>query len=375
MRITLQVSDLVPAVGAARRAVDNRAFVPVLRGLRLEAGANGVLRVTGTDMSETVTAAVPCETAEAGAAVVASARDFVETVKGYGPGIVTLSASGESVQLEHESGASSSVPALSLEDWPAAPELGESSARFVLSLRDWRRLFRSVFRFASSDETRPVLTAVRFELAPEATVYAVATDSYRLGFDYADALEASGETGASGLVPARALRAIGKAPRGIDSVVLSIGLDYARLEAGNVSVLSRLISGQYPDWRRLLPDSFSGSVTFEAESAAAAAVRFAKTDAGKSTPMRLELSPAPAFNLTTADAEGAVSSSAPVSVIRAEIAETVTIGCNARFLADALEAVGSDSVTADYINPLRPILFRNGRAGAGVLQMPIRLAG
>lgn len=382
MRFILPASELASAASVARRAVDVRAYTPVLRGLLIEAGADGAVSVTGTDLSERATVSVSCSVLEPGAVVVDSARDFLETVKGFGADTVTLHVFDGFLRIEHATG-SCSIPTLPIADWPATPDVGDVRASFELARADWRRLTSSVFRFASKDATRPTLTAVWFGIEPASVVRAVAMDSYRLGFDYADAIEATGSLdAASGLVPARALAMIGKTAAGADSVRASFGLEWVRIEAGAVSILSHLIVGQYPDWRRFMPDAgaFVGSVTFEAAPAVSAAERFAKTAAGKTAPMRLELQSAPSFDrpsfaLATVDATtGSVASSATVPVQRASVPEAVTIGCNARFLQDAIEAIGSDSVTVDYINPLRPLIFRNGRADAGVLQMPIRLA-
>ena len=123
-------------------------------------------------------------------------------------------------------------------------------------------------RAASRDEVRPILTGVLVQ-AEGTTLTMVATDSYRLSVKHTELEQALPEP-IEANVPARALRELARivAQEGPDDVSISLARNQAVFQAGSVVLFSRLIEGQFPSWRQLIPESFEHEVQAAAGGAA-----------------------------------------------------------------------------------------------------------
>jgi DNA polymerase-3 subunit beta len=148
-----------------------------------------------------------------------------------------------------------------------------------------------------------------------------------------------------------------------------VGENQIVFEVGGATLSSRLIDGQFPNYRQLLPEEFEHELTV-ARAELEEVVRRISLLAQKNAPLRL------AF----ADGELTVSAQTPdVGEAREAIpvpfsGEGLEIGFNPDFLHDGLESVSTDDVVLKLISPLRPGLIEAGN-GAGFLYliMPIRL--
>src|SRR4029077_7985960 len=117
-----------------------------------------------------------------------------------------------------------------------------------------------VARAASRDDMRPVLTGV-FVTASENEMTMVATDSYRLAVKRT-ALEATRTGEIEANIPARALRELARilAGEGVDAAGITLQQNQAIFEAGSITLTTRLIEGQFPNFRQLLPESYEHDV-------------------------------------------------------------------------------------------------------------------
>jgi len=226
-----------------------------------------------------------------------------------------------------------------------------------------------VARSASLDETRPVLTGILVSASTE-DLRMVATDSYRLSVK-----ETRLETPLAGSfeanVPARALQELTRIVQHENAEELSVSVraNQVVFEAAGIVLSSRLIDGQFPNYRQLLPDAYEHELRL-AGAEVAEVVRRISLLAQKNAPLRL------AFT----DGELTVSARTPdVGEARETVpvpfqGEPLEIGFNPEFLRDGLEAVEGGDLLLKLISPLRPGLIEAGdESGFQYLLMPIRL--
>lgn len=198
----------------------------------------------------------------------------------------------------------------------------------------------------------------------------VATDSYRLSVKET-ALESPLQGSLEANVPARALeelvRIAQQAPT--ETVAVSVGQNQAIFELGEVVLSSRLIDGQFPNYRQLLPESVEHELRLSSAELTDV-VRRVSLLAQKNAPLRLSFT------------EGSVVVSAQtpdVGEAREAIpapfhGEPFEIGFNPEFLRDGLESIDSQELVLKLISPLRPGLIESPDTGDFVyLIMPIRL--
>lgn len=197
----------------------------------------------------------------------------------------------------------------------------------------------------------------------------VATDSYRLSVKSAlleDALEGSVEAN----VPARALAELARIVQSSDvsSLSVSMGQNQIIFELDRIVLSSRLIDGQFPNYRQLLPESVEHELRLATQELADV-VRRISLLAQKNAPLRLTFDEGQLTVSAQTPDVGEASESLPVPFS----GERFEIGFNPEFLRDGLESVESEELVLKLISPLRPGLIESPEGNFVYLIMPIRL--
>ena len=231
-----------------------------------------------------------------------------------------------------------------------------------------------VGRAASRDETRPILTGVLVTMSGD-VLKMVATDSYRLGVKETTLEGAWAPTYRRSCRSRRSTRwRASRRPWATASSTVVIGENQAlfRLSdaAGDVLVASRLIDGQFPNYKQLLPETFDHDLALGKDLFAGAARRVSLL-AQKNAPLRLAFTEGKlTIRAVTQDVGQAEETmDAPFE------GEPVRDRLQPAFLIEGIEAVDDDEVTLKFTNPLRPGLVRGADGSFVYLIMPIRLSG
>jgi DNA polymerase-3 subunit beta len=226
-----------------------------------------------------------------------------------------------------------------------------------------------VARSASRDETRPVLTGILMSASGQ-ELRMVATDSYRLSVKET-ALDAPLQGSLEANVPARALQELARIAQAApaESLAVSVGQNQVVFELGDVVLSSRLIDGQFPNYRQLLPESVEHELRM-ASAELTDVVRRISLLAQKNAPLRLSFSEGTLSVSAQTPDVGEASEAIPVPYH----GELFEIGFNPEFLRDGLESIDTDELVLKLISPLRPGLIESPDTGDFVyLIMPIRL--
>lgn len=370
MRLTVDRSALVDKLNILARGASTRSALPVLSGVLLQA-ADGRLDLFATDMELSIKATLATSVEQDGDIVV-PARLFTDVVRNLPSETVALEAGESALRV------SAGRAEFSLNSWPASDFPQTSSFDMEGSLSIGRGPFvetlGKVGRAASRDETRPILTGVLVSLSGN-IVKMVATDSYRLAVKETRLdSEIAGE--AQAIVPVKALGEVARlaAALGDGDVDIAIGENQAlfRLadEKGDVYVASRLIDGQFPNYKQLIPESFEHEVTLGKELVTAAARRTSLL-AQRNAPLRLTFAPGRLTMRALTQDVGQAEESLDIPYD----GEEFEIGFNPAYLIEGIEAVDEDDVKLRFTNPLRPGLVSGAESSFVYLIMPIRLSG
>jgi DNA polymerase-3 subunit beta len=354
---------LADAVGAAGRAATNRTgTLPVLAGVRLEV-AGDTLTVTGTDLELTIRLSVEVGGERDGAAVV-PARLVADIVKALPAGAVQVQLGDEEMSIS--AGRSQfSVRPLSLDDYPTQVE--PTADPVTLPADAMADALRQVVRAASTDDARAVLTGVLLA-ADDDGLRLVATDSYRLAVrDLPDtSVLASGQ---KVLIPGRALSELQRLMGDVEELQVRLGDRDATFEAAGTRLSTRLIEGEFPNYRNLLPSSYPNLLTV-GKAAMMEAIRRVKILAQDSTPVRLTLG-GDTVQLTAITQDvGNAAEEIDASYEGTEM----TVAFNPDYLAAGIDAIDSDDVTLATMDPMKPAVLRGvGRDDYLYLLMPVRV--
>jgi DNA polymerase III subunit beta len=354
---------LADALATAGRAATGRTgTLPVLSGLRLEL-VGDKLTVTGTDLELTIQLEAEVG-GERDGGVVLPARLSADIVRSLAAGKVEVSVEGDEVSI---SGGRSqfAVRPLSFDDYPRLSS--PASSAVTLPSAEVGEALRQVVRAASTDEARPILTGVMLTAEAEG-LRMVATDSYRLAvrdLPGASVLGADQKV----LVPGRALSELQRLVGNASELTLRLGEREATFEVGTTRLTTRLIEGEFPNYRQLIPPSYPNKLTV-ARDALTEAIRRVKILARDATPIRLQMT-ADSLRLTaiTQDVGNAVEE------LDARLEGTeLTVAFNPDYFAAGVEAVGADEVTLETLDALKPAVLRGvDKPDYLYLLMPVRV--
>ncbi len=366
MKLTIKRDELVSKLSVVSRAVSTRAATQALSGILLSATESGV-SLCATDLEMGMKTSLEADADGAGS-VLLPGRLLAELARSLGEGSVDVETREAERDVEIRSGGSSfHLRVLPSEDFPAFPDAeGEPLKIPAPALAATVEL---VSRAASRDDMRPVLTGVLVS-ASGSEMTMVATDSYRLAVKRTE-LESpiGGELEAN--IPAKALRELGRivAADGVESVSVSLLRNQAVFGAGDVVLNTRLIEGQFPNFRQLLPESYEHDVRLPRPELIEVTRRVSQL-AQRNAPLRLSFT---SGELTIAASTPDVGD-AEETIPAAFEGEPLEIGFNPEFLREGIESVEGDEVLLRLISPLRPGLLQPvDNEDFRYLVMPIRL--
>ena len=376
MKFRCERDDLLGAVQFASRAISNRATLPVLSGLRMEATEDGRVRVAATDLELTMETAFAAAVDEPGKVIVPG-RLFGEMSRNLSSGQVSVAGTEGEVEIGSGRGRFR-VRSLTPDDYPALPieDRDESAGvQVTLDANDLASALSQVVRAASGDESRQILTGVLWELE-SGRVTLAATDSYRLAVR---SLEASGgpEVERKVVLPARTLGELARALQGASGSVTALvkenlvafSIEGAGEDAGGQWIIgSRFIEGEFPKYRQLLPEAYPNTLTVDRELLLEVTKRVGLL-AQNNLPVKLQLANELEVSAHTPDVgEGQ-------EVIEAEYeGESLVIAFNPQFLIDGASAISSQRIEMQVGDGLKPAILRGETGDFTYLLMPVRLS-
>ena len=367
MKIFLQRDHLLAQLQTVSRVASTRSAIQALSGVQVSVrGGAGELRATDMDVG----LRVPLELeVEREGTVVLPARLLLDVVRSLPAAGISLELRPAEQDVELVSGnATFHIRTLRSDDFPPFPEPDQDSA-VELPAEAFVATALKVAGSASRDETRPVLTGILVS-ASERELRMVATDSYRLSVKET-VLETPLSSGFEVNVPARALQELARLVTHAEGEQLrvSVGQNQVLFTLGRVVLSSRLIDGQFPNYRQLLPESFEHELRL-AGPEFTDVVRRISLLAQKNAPLRLAFTPGE----LTVSAQTPDVGEARESMPTAFQGEPLEIGFNPEFLRAGLEAIDDGDVLLKLISPLRPGLIEAGdESRFRYLIMPIRL--
>lgn len=386
MDLRVERDALADAVGWTARSLPARPPMQVLLGLLLDAsGPDGSLEISGFDYEVSSRVRLDTTVAEPGRVLVPG-RLLADIVRALPAAPVELRLEGTRVVLTCGA-ARFTLPTLPVEDYPSLPDMPETAGSLESDV--FAAAVAQVALAAGRDDTLPVLTGVRLEIEDDALTLA-ATDRYRLAVRTLPWKPGTPGLSTTALVPARTLADTAKALTSGPEVTLALssgsgGDGMIGFEAAGRRSTSRLLEGEFPKYRSLLP-SESSAVAEVSTAPFVEAVRRVALVAARNAPVRLGF----AGDGVVLEAGGADDAQATERLdcdwAGPASDEPFSIAFNPGYLLDGLSAVDSDVTTLSFTGPTRPAVLTSKReqgapsSGASAadyryLLMPVRLSG
>jgi DNA polymerase-3 subunit beta len=374
MKIRVERDSFADAVAWASRILPQKAALPVLAGLRIDAEGAQAVRLSGFDYEVSAQAALEVTVAEAGSVLVPG-RLLAEITRSLPPSPIDLATDGARLVLTCGS-SRFTLPTLPLEEYPTLPDMPAVSGS--VGSDAFAAAVGAVAVAAGRDDALPVLTGIRIEIDGEQVTLA-ATDRYRLAVRTLRWQPVEPAMQATALVPARTLAEAAKSLTAGAEVSIALagvgtGEGLIGLSGADRSTTSRLLDGEFPKYRSLLPETSSATALVQC-AALTDAVRRVALVASRTSPIRLSFS----SDGLELEAGGVDEAEAKESLPADFDGEPLTIAFNATYLLDGLSSLDSDEARMAFTGPTKPAVLTGKTDGDGgsdhrYLLMPVRLA-
>jgi DNA polymerase-3 subunit beta len=351
VKLSVTRKELYEGLQVVSRAVSTQTTLPVLKNVLVEPGTDGI-KLSATDLELGVEVLVPASIQEGGALTV-PAKTFSEIIAALPEADVSLAGDDHNALVICCRRSEYRIHGLTAEDFPALPEVG-GSVSLQLPQPLMKQMIRQTALAASDDDTRPILTGVCL-IIQEGKLRLVATDTHRLAVRTASVPELAGD--ATVIVPVRAMNELLRVLSDDEEKTLYVRVDQNQIlfKTERVTLVSRLIEGQFPRYERVIPGSHTRRLTIPREEFQSSLRRARIVARDASAKDRVVLEAAGENLIITAEGdEGRAHEEFEV----AREGDEIGIAFNVNYVLEVLGVLDSEGVFLELTEPLSPAVVR-----------------
>jgi DNA polymerase-3 subunit beta len=360
MKLSVTKEEMQKKLANIQNVVEKKNTMPILSHFLLHASRKGSY-IIATDIETAVKEPLEANIEREGKLCI-PARKLFEIVREI-DGEVLFEVTDDSSAggwLKVKAGASTfKLACLPPADFPTWPALGDAVEITVEASILQEMIERTLYSAGESD-TRYTLNGLLFHVSPEdSTIVLVGTDGHRLAYIAKQLGERISEEKKI-IVPRKAVSEVrkflhesGEASENT-KVHISIGEKHLLFSIDDIQFLTRLIDGSYPNYENVIPTANEKMLVIAKDTFAKVLRRVSVMSKERASAVKVDLETG---KLT-------VSSSSPdLGEAREEVAvdyngDALTLGFNARYVLDVLNAMTTDSVTFAMQDALSPVLVK-----------------
>ena len=371
MRFTIKREELLKGLMIASRAVASKVAVAVLANLKLELNEKGLF-ITGSNYDLTIKTFIPYKQDEfeiirnykEGATLINS-KIIVEMVRKLGGEEITLDVVDSTIATVLCGGFESKLNCVRPEEYPDL-DLESNGTKLTLMREQFDTIVSQTAFAASTKEQRPILTAMNLEAA-NGLLTVTATDSARLAKKEI-IIDNNVEFVAN--VPAKMMIEVDHLLEGIESVDIAFSDKKALFSLGRTEIATRLIAGDYPNTRGILPRITNHSLEINGQDLMKAIERTNILSIDRENVVDLTMSENSVEISAKSNQVG--SASERIEMFKYS-GEPLKISFNSEFVLSAIRALAAEDVTFLFVGEMKPFVIKNA-ADETVIQIvtPVR---
>lgn len=350
MELTVTQENFARALSAVGRVASSKTQLPILSNILLRTDGNRLL-VAATNLEIATTQYIGAKIAKPGAITV-PARLISEFVSSLPKDSIELRVVGENIHIT--SGKYHSIiNGVIADDFPELPTINEeNSVTYAINTEEFKQAVSQTIITASSDSTRPVLTGVYWH-SHEGFIYLAATDGYRLS--ERRLVETTSEVAA--IIPTQTLQEVLRTiVEDVDTIDILFDESQVRFRINEAEVISRLVDGNFPDYRQLIPANSDITATMN------------KTEFGRVTKIAGLFARESGGSVTVTVDEDAKTVSLHsiaselgenTSELDADVTGSGQVTLNSRYLTEALGVLDADTISFSFSGKLSPIILKS----------------
>ena len=363
MRFNISKDTFLAGLQTVQNVVSSRSTLPILSNVRIQADS-GQLRLTTTDLDVGIAGSVEAQTERSGGTTL-PVKKLSSIVKELPSGEVHVEVDGKNIASIRCGQTFFKIHGLPEDEFPALPEF-ENAKIFTLKQSEIKDALRKTAYAISTDETRYVLNGVLFSFK-DSRLTMVATDGRRLAlvdleveFPQSDEVEI--------IVPTKCINELTRLVSENGDLKMMVGQNQIAFDVGSTRLVSKLVEGNYPNYRQVIPTEISERVTLERVNFLAAVHRVSLLASEKSNSVKLILNKNNLEIAANTPDVGEARESIPVVYKGKDI----TIAFNPEYLMAPLRALPNDEVFLDLIDEMSPGVIKIQSPFLYVL-MPMRV--
>lgn len=374
MHFRVQTDEMNYGLGMVVRAIAPRPVKQAYDGVMIETDETGLI-LTCTDGEISIKARVNAIIDEEGCALL-PARLFAEMMRKQPAGEVDVRVDAQMRAAIRSRGSNTSMACMAAEDFP---DIRDITAENHVSL-PCRRLRDAIGRvqFAvSTDESRKILTGILMEVYPQQTLL-VGLDGFRLALQRIAAENALPPTGGKAMlhivVPGKVLGEVSKMlPDSDDNVEIVFNSSHAMYQFGNVKVYATLLTGEFIDYQKILPATWTTEVVVMRSMFSDAIDRCSlMAREGKNNMIYLKMLPEGRMELTANADRGDVHEELEIGIEGNEL----SIAFNARYLTDIIHNIDGERICMCFNSNVSPCMIKPVEGNEYTfLVLPVRIFG
>src|SRR5215211_2293264 len=369
MRFTIAREKLQEGLTAVSASIPAKTTLPVLANIMIETTERGI-RLSGTDLDIAVSTEIPADV-EAQGAITIPARKLTEIARELPPSPVKIAASGEQ-RATLECGRSRfKLLGLPRDEFPSFPAVKFDQSWRIRS-GELQKLIGHTSFAVSTEESRPILNGVLWELRPE-RMRMVATNGHRLARMDVPTPPSGNTAQADLIVPPKALEQIRRLFRADEEVEIAKSENHLGFRSPTTQIFTRLIEGPYPNYEQVIPRENDKSATADKAAFASALRRMSIVASDQTHRIRMAFANGSCkLSVQTPDL-GEAQEEITVSYD----GDPLEIGFNASYLLEILKYIPTDEVRLTFKAPERAATCEpvgwNDPSSYLTLVMPLRL--
>ena len=362
MKFTIYKDVLNEAVQQVSRAISSRSTNPILKGIWLQANAEG-LTLTASDTDLSIQVVVPIEnndkfnmTIERQGGVVLTAKFFVDIIKKMPADQITIDSNEQFLTLLQSGKAELQIMGLDPEEFPVLAQIEGSQIVQVTSELLKTQIKRTLFAVSTTEST-PILTGILWTLKDNQLKF-VATDRHRLSQSEAVVPDSNNMELKNVVISGQNLNELLKLLPDQNTLIDMVVTDNQILfRLGRISFYTRLLDGTYPDTSKIIPQQYKSELVVDTKLFLDAIDRaYLLSREEKTNIVRLQ---------TLADGTLEIGSSlADLGKMTEQLevvsftGEALKISFNSKYMLDALKTVESEQLKIGFTGAMSPIIVQ-----------------
>ena len=348
MKIITTKSTLLESINIVQKAVPSKTTLPILEGILFDA-KNGKLKLTATDLEIGIETVSNVDVIESGK-VVLSSRMVGDIVRKLPDADIEIETAEKNLVCIKSEGSNFKIVTLPYDEYPELPVVKKENG-ITLKQNILKDMIRKTIFAVSSDEIRPILTGVLFDVSGDKLTM-VALDGFRMAVKWNGIIN---DNNFRAVIPGKTLSEIGKIlNENEENANIYFSKNHIQVQIGETIIVSRLLEGEFINYKQIIPSEYKIKVKVSSNMLMEACDRAALFARDSSNNMiKFEIN----------DDLMVIMSNSQNGDVHEELkiqkeGNDIEIAFNAKYFIDVLKVIDGEEITIEFTTNVSPSIIR-----------------